>query len=154
MVKVFTKLLNKALEEESISENWCHTHFSLLHKEDDPEDPNTWRPIAILSSTYKLLARLVFNRISSCLDRAQSEKQYGFRASRSTIHTSLVTEEMISKSFEFHFPLWIVSIDLRKAFDRIEHNKLSQALRKQGLEEGYIGLLQKIYEHQKGCWRL
>ena len=44
----------------------------------------------------------------------------------------------------------MVSIDLRKAFDRILHNPLFDALRVQSVPEGYIQLLAALYSNQQG----
>ena len=144
------QLLNRILQTGEIPQAWYETHFSLLHKGGNTEDPNNWRPIAILSITYKILARLIYVRIRSRLENLQSEDQFGFRSSRSTTHALLVMESMISKSLEWSMPLWIVSIDLRKAFDRIEHRALMAALQAQGLSSEYISLLELLYRHQIG----
>ena len=58
---------------------------------------------------------------------------------------------MVAKSLEFQFPLWLVSIDLRKAFDRVDHAALFAALENQGLDLQYINLLRALYSKQEGC---
>ena len=45
----------------------------------------------------------------------------------------------------------MVSIDLRKAFDRISHRALFQSLREQNVPESYIQLLGLLYQNQTGC---
>ena len=57
---------------------------------------------------------------------------------------------MIGKTNEWHLPLWLMSLDLRKAFDRIQFGPLFAALREQGVPEGYIHLLGLLYKDQKG----
>ena len=46
--------------------------------------------------------------------------------------------------------LWIINLDLRKTFDRINFEPLFNALRKQKLPETYIQLLSALYENNKG----
>ena len=111
-----------------IPEKWYDTYFGLLHKGGAADDPNIWRPIANLQITYRILARLVYNRIRAGLDVHQSEDQYGFRRKRSCIHALLVMESMISKGIEFNVLVWIISIALKKVFDRVNHTVLFQAL--------------------------
>ena len=125
--------LNGILVTGAVPANWYDTYISLLDKGGNTEDANNWRPIAILSNTYKILARLVYNRIRGQLENCQSEDQFGFRPSRSTAHALLVMESLISKGMEWQTPVWIVSIDVKKAFDRIEHTSLFRALAEQGL---------------------
>ena len=44
----------------------------------------------------------------------------------------------------------MISLDLRKAFDKINFLPLSGALRDQGVPEPYVQLLAALYEEQKG----
>ena len=59
-------------------------------------------------------------------------------------------ETMVSKSLEFNTDLWVISVDLKKAFDRVEHAALFQSLRNHGLEQSYCNLLNRIYDGQIG----
>ena len=99
------------------------TYFSLLHKGGDTEDASSWRPIAILSISYKIMAKLLFNSIQLILEIQQVEEEFGFRKNRSTTHALLILESMLSKGIEFNVPIGVISIDLRKVFDRIEYNE-------------------------------
>ena len=58
---------------------------------------------------------------------------------------------MISKGIEFNVPVWIISIDLKKAFDRIEHHALFRALREQEMDPEIIALLERLYSDQHGA---
>ena len=80
----------------------------------------------------------------------QSEDQFGFRPSRSNTHALLALESVVSKGIEWSTPILIVSVDLRKAFDRVEQRALMKALRDQGVDAGYILLRELLYRHQVG----
>ena len=43
-----------------------------------------------------------------------------------------------------------VVVDLRRAFDRVEHKPLFEALAEQGVPQSYINLLQRLYQKQVG----
>ena len=47
----------------------------------------------------------------------------------------------------------MASLDLRKAFDRIEYTSLFTALREQGIDDDYLALLASVYAGQSGCVR-
>ena len=143
--------LNAVLSSNEIPTHWCDTFFLLLHKGGMADDPNNWRPIAILSITYKIFARAIYYRVRDQLEYHQSEDQHEFRRLKSTIQALFVVESMISNSFEFQFPLWLVSIDLKKAFDRVDHIVLFTALESQGLDIQYINLLRSLYLKQEVC---
>ena len=142
--------LNDILSTGIIPDRWYETYFTMIHKGGAESDANNWRPIAILSITYKILARMVYHRIRKNLDLYQSDDQYGFRHRRSTNHALMVLECMISKSIEFNVPAWFVSIDLKKAFDKVEHGALFTALRAANIDSEYISLLQLLYKEQHG----
>ena len=146
----FAKLVNDIVHTGKVPDSWYVTHFQFLHEGSDTNDANNWRPVAILCLTYKLLARLIYDRISKRLEEQQSEDQFGFPPKRSTSHALLILESMISNEIKFNAPVWIISLDLRKAFDRIEHYALFEALRHQRLSEQYINLLQILYSGQYG----
>ena len=74
----------------------------------------------------------------------------GFRRGRGCEDALMIAESVISKSIEWSVPVWIISIDLSKAFDRIEHRALFSSLREQGVPAHYFGLLSRLYDHQWG----
>ena len=47
--------------------------------------------------------------------------------------------------------VWFASIDLKKAFDRVEHSALFRASEDQGVPPEYIQLLFSLYKNQAGC---
>ena len=52
---------------------------------------------------------------------------------------------MIEKANEYNLELDVGYIDYEKAFDSVEHKDLFTALRKVGINEGYVQLLEDIY---------
>ena len=150
LLGILTDMLNGILTTGYVPRRWRDSFLTLLHKGGDTSDANNWRPIAILSITYKIFARVVYNRIRCTLDGEQSDEQFGFRGKRSTTDALISAESIVGKAIEFNFDLWLVSVDLKKAFDRVEHNALFDSLRSHGLGEEYCQLLHSIYTDQRG----
>ena len=65
----------------------------------------------------------------------------------------MVLENVIAKNIEFNTPLWIASIHLRKAFDRIQYGPLLQTLREQNIPDPYVALMSELYRDQWGYVR-
>ena len=145
------EMYNSILSTGAIPQNWLVTIFHMLPKSGDLQNPSNWRPIAILPILYKVFARMLHNRLSSILENEQSDDQFGFCPNRRIEDVFAVLESVISKTIEWNVPLWMVSIDLRKAFDRISHRALFQSLREQNVPESYIQLLGLLYQNQTGC---
>ena len=62
----------------------------------------------------------------------------------------LTANLVVDKSRASNVPLWILSLDLSKAFDRIDWGALWQALRAQGVSAQIIWILQCMYFGQHG----
>ena len=121
----------------------------MLPKDDDLNELTNWRPIAILPIFYKIYAKLIYNRISPQLFQHQSWDQHGFTPGIRIEDALVCAEITIEHHQEFQLPLWMLSMDMRKAFDTIDHAALMQALRSKGLSDEYISLLTILYSGQK-----
>ncbi len=69
--------------------------------------------------TYKVFPKMLDNRLKLVLDSQPLSEQMGFRSHTGVDHALVVLECVIGKSLEWNVPVWIVSIDLRQAFDKI-----------------------------------
>ena len=68
----------------------------------------------------------------------QSSDQYGFTLGKRIEDGLLCAEVAIEHHQEFNLELWMISMDMRKAFDTIDHKAMLRALRSRGLPEEYI----------------
>ena len=50
----------------------------LLYKEGDARDPRNYRPITLLQSDYKMLAKILTHRLSKVVGNIISDNQLGF----------------------------------------------------------------------------
>ena len=146
LLDVFNHILSNGI----IQADWHTTLFSMLPKSGNLDDPANWRPIAILPIFYKIFSRLLYHRLRLFLEPEQSDDQYGFRRNKRIEDVFCVLENVIGKGIEFGVPIWMVSLDMRKAFDRIEFVPLFHALREQGVPESHIALLTSLYTNQVG----
>lgn len=144
------KMSNKILNCGQIPFEWKQTFFTMLHKSGDNQDPFNWRPIAILQVCYKILARLLYNRLKGCLENTQTDEQMGFCPHRSTEDALLILEAVIGQALEYCMPLWFASLGLSKAFDRLDWGQLFQALEQQGVPDQYRHLLAALCDNQTG----
>ena len=79
--------------------------------------------------------------------------QAGFRKGRSTVDHLFMTVMIQEISDEWKIPIWISAIDFKKTFDSVTHRSLWRSLSKQGVPDGYINLLDKLYTDQVGVVR-
>lgn len=98
------------------------TVFSLIPKKIDCEGPADYCPISLCNVLYKVVAKILANRIWFILDNLVSENQYAFVPGRQIFDNYVTTQELFSsmklkKGKESFFAL---KTDMFKAYDRIE----------------------------------
>ena len=149
IVQHLLKLFNDILTpDQTPPEQWRRTTISVIFKSGDPRLPGNYRPIAIVPLLYKLMSRLLCNRLAALFDSQQSPDQAGFRKGFCT-EDHLFTATMLHEhSYEWQLHLWAAAIDFKKAFDCVDHDCLWEALRGQSVPAPYITLLQKFYSGQ------
>ena len=140
-----TNIFNNILRTKQIPDSWHEAKIVILFKKGDPKDIKNYRPISLLSHSYKIFTRLLQTRIERTLDENQPREQAGFRKGYSTTDHLQALNQIIEKSNEYNLPLCIGFINYEKAFDTVEHFAIFEALRKTNVNETYINILQNIY---------
>ncbi len=93
---------------------------------------------------------MILGRVEGTLETNQLEEQHGF-CSNSRIEEHLLTFNLIlDKALEMDQPLWIISFDLSKAFDRANWESLWQAVGGHGVSQHLVWILQSLYYQQRG----
>ena len=140
-----TNIFNNILKTKQIPDSWHEAKIVILFKKGDPKDIKNYRPISLLSHSYKLFTRLLQSRIERTLHENQPREQAGFRKDYSTTDHLQALNQTIEKSNGYNLPLCIDFIDYEKALDTVEHFSIFEALRKININETYINILQNIY---------
>lgn len=106
-----------------------------IHKGGAKNEFNSYRPISVLPSFSKIYEKLVYNRLSQYLTQFNilSATQYGFRSKHSTSMALLDFYDKISKAVDDKKYAVGVFIDLKKAFDTIDHDILLKKMYHYGI---------------------
>jgi hypothetical protein len=148
MLNLFNDVL---CEDRAVPDQWRKTRLTVIYKKGDPKQPGNYRPIAILPIMYKLFSRMVCERIQTTLMPRQSPDQAAYRSGFSTEEHLLTLTLLTERSSEWNTDLWLGLVDFEKAFDTVEHDALWKVLAEQGVSQGYICLLRKLYKDQTAC---
>ena len=85
----------------------------------DPNIAASYRPISLLSVCFKMLERLILQRISPDLDKRITVEQAGFRQGRSTCDQVLALTTFIENGFQSNLKTGTVFLDLTAAYDTV-----------------------------------
>jgi hypothetical protein len=122
----------------------------MLAKARRAQQTGDFRPMACLRLLYKVYAYMIPGLIEDTLESQQPEEQCGFRQGRRLEENVLAANVVIDKARNADVLLWLVSLDLSKAFDRVHWPALWGALRQQGVSPHHVWALQCIYQGQLG----
>jgi hypothetical protein len=106
-----------------------------------PATPGDYRPLSMLEVLYKIPSRILARRLTTALPDIIGEHQHGFMQGKAIQEPSLLATHLIQDSQQTNRPLQLVSLDIEKAFDRIGHKVIVQALRAFGVPELLIQAL-------------
>ena len=113
-----------------------------------------YRPISVLSSFSKILERIMYNRLYSYLNDNNLffQKQFGFREGHSTNHAHIQLINNICDSFnqsKYTLGVFIILIDLSKAFDTVDHNILLKKLSLYGIKNNNLKWFSSYLSNRK-----
>lgn len=123
-----------------------------LFKNGDKHEFTSYRPVSMLSQFSKVLEKLYAQRLDSFIEKNNllSESQYGFRNNRSTALALMKITEEITTAVDNYQHTIGVFIDLKKAFDTIDHSILISKLNKYGVRGIVLdGLISYLHNRQQ-----
>uniref|UniRef100_A0A8C4T634 ribonuclease H n=1 Tax=Erpetoichthys calabaricus TaxID=27687 RepID=A0A8C4T634_ERPCA len=144
-VKFLTRLFNGILESERMPEEWRRSVLVPIFKnKGDVQDCTNYRGIQLMSHSMKLWERVVEARLRS--EVMISQQQYGFMPRKSTTDAMFAPRMLMEKFREAQKELHCVFVDLEKAYNRVPRQELWYCMRKSGVAEEYVRVVQDIYK--------
>ena len=126
IVKPLTYICNKSFLEGCFPDSMKISRIVPIFKAGDKSSLNNYRPISILPQFSKLLEKLFENRLLSFVEKNNvlNDNQYGFRQNRSTTIALFDLSQKVSTFLDNKLSALGIFVDLRKAFDTIDHGIL------------------------------
>ena len=128
-----------------------------LHKEGDKHEPTNYRPTSLLPTIGKIFEKLIYNRLVQFLDRYHilNEKQFGFRNKRSTVDALATLVETIRQLWTNRIKISCCTfLDLKKAFDTVDHKLLLQKCFCYGFRKETYKLIESFLKNRGNTFKL
>ncbi|KAK3556166.1 hypothetical protein QTP70_005568 [Hemibagrus guttatus] len=147
-VELLTSLFNRVLESERMPEEWRSSVLVPIFKnKGDVQSCSNYRGIKLMSHTMKLWERVVEARLRKIVEIC--EQQYGFMPRKSTTDAIFALRILMEKYRDGQRELHCVFVDLEKAYDRVPREELWYCMRKSGVAEKYVRVVQDMYERSR-----
>ena len=118
--------LSSCLRELKIPKVWRRALVVAIPKPSrSVEDSQSYRPISLLCVPYKILIRLIYNRVKSIVDPLLSKEQAGFSHRKSTVDQVVSLKQNTEDSFEARKEASAVFVNLTAACDTVWHRGLT-----------------------------
>ena len=129
-------LFKKSIEAGTVPLSWKLGTITPLHKSDERDSAENYRPISLTSQVVKLLEKLIRKNVMDHLLSigALSDEQHGFREKKSCMTNVLEALEFITKAVDDGLPVDEIFLDFKKAFDKVNHELLLYKLDKMGIK--------------------
>ena len=137
-------LFNIITETGEFPTEWKKSFIVPIFKSGNKCDISNYRPISIINVLSKIFEKALFNRLSNFLYNRIIHEQHGGMPGRSTTTNLLVFREYISDAFYNNLNVHVAYLDIKKAFDTVNHQLLLSKLQHYGVT-GKLLLLIKNY---------
>ena len=145
MADVYALIFEACYETRDLPQTTREALICLLFKKGDTKLPKNWRPISLLNTDYKILAKLLAARLSKLLPYLLSRDQNGFVAGRQLEDAVMMCQMVIDYLAINHDSAYLIMLDQEKAFDRVDPTYLLDILRAYKIPEYLINWVSIIY---------
>ena len=144
---VLSKLFNKCLAYGCFPSCWkCASVVPAFKNSGERSDPGNYRPISLLPTISKVFESLMNAAMTDHFESLGllSDRQYGFRSSRSTADLLTVITERLLRALDKCGEARIVALDISKAFDKVWHAGLLHKLSSYGISGKLLSVIKSF----------
>ncbi|CAJ2647900.1 unnamed protein product [Trifolium pratense] len=106
--------------------------IALIPKVNSPQSLNDFRPISLVGSLYKILAKVLANRLRLVMGSVISASQTAFVQGRQILDGILVANEVVDEARKSKKELFLFKVDFEKAYDSVDWGYLDAVMGRMG----------------------
>jgi len=142
-------IMSEILRSGRLPDCWKEGKIFMIYKpgkEATPEEIYDFRPITLLSATYKIYTHILNERIRKVHEPVFSPNQGGFREGKSCHHKLLTIRSIFEDAKEYNREIHALYIDIKKAYDNISAKEVAETMRAYGYNETIIRAIKGLGE--------
>jgi exonuclease III len=153
LAKPMTMIINKSIAEAQVPATYKKARLIPLFKKGATGDCGNYRPVSLLSALSKILEKVICKQMMSYLDENNllCPDQFGFRPKSQTNHVVQKMMNTITNSAEQNKVTIATYLDLSKAFDCLQYDKLFKKLEALGFDTNATNWFKDYLSNRTQC---
>ncbi len=147
----FTEIVDDIFAQNQLSNSQMKGVIILHYKNGEREEMKNWRPITLLNTDYKIIAKAIATRLNPILKYIIHPDQKGFVKGRNIGCGIRLIQDVIEYTNFENQGAGIIFLDQEKAFDRVERTWISKVLDKFNFGPNFIKWINILYKDTKSC---
>ena len=144
-MKVLHSKYQQIWKTQQWPQDWKRSVFIPIPKKGNAKECSNYHTIALISHTSKAMLKILHARLQQYVNRELPDVQAGFRKGRATRDQIANIRWIIEKAREFQENIYFCFIDISKAFDCVNHNKLENSERDGNTRPPDLPLEKSVY---------
>ena len=145
-----TKIINISYETKTFPDILKKAIIKPIHKKDDKNDISNYRPISILTVISKIFERAALNQLLKYFEKncLISALQHAYQKNKGTVTCLFELLNDVYELIDEKYKVALVSLDLSKAFDTINHTLLLKKLKSFNLTSDSVDYIQSYLSNR------
>jgi len=98
----------------------CNASFIvLIPKVKNPQALGEYRPVSLIGCMYKIVAKILANRLKKIMPCIIDERQSAFIEGRQLLQSALIANEVVDEANRTQRPCIVFKVDYKKAYDSV-----------------------------------
>lgn len=127
------KLFTLSLDTNTFPDKWKEARVCPIYKSGDRRKITNYRPVSILCSPAKIFEQIMYKKLLDFVLIRLCAEQHGFVPRKSTVTNLLILADFVASNLDECLQTDVAYLDMTKAFDRVRHTTILQALCKFGV---------------------
>ena len=144
--------ITKVFHRGELSHYQKQTVIKLIEKKDRGKKLiKNWKPISLLNVDTKLISKVLAERLKNVLPSLISSGQTAFVKGRFISKGGRLISDILEICDKLQIKDFLVTVEIEKAFDSINHCFLIKVFEKYGLEKNFIKWIKILLQNQESC---
>ena len=152
LTEIFVDSVSEAKEKGILSTSQRQAIIKLIEKKDrDKRFIQYLRPISLLNLDLKIISKALSEKLKKVLTNLISSQQTAYVKSRNIGESGILIFDIKEIAKRKKIEDFLVTMDIKKAFDSLDDDFLMSALEKYGFGENFISWVKILLKHQEPC---